>query len=470
MTWVYPVVVLALGQVSSNAASDLVKRLGSDRFAEREAAAAALETMGADALPAIRTATDSKDRELRSRAESLREKIESNELTRPSMIRLAFSDRPLDEVVSDSESKWANRLAWHPATPEPARRRHVTIRETAALPFWTAVDRLCGAGGLQYIPGSPDGPGSTIPQFRMFLAPGTALCPRSDAGPLRFEITSIRHFRQINLVPNPSPVGDTPSRGVPPPLLGQRREDFNIELRVLAEPRMLIARLGEAHVALACDEHGQSLLPGDKPSPQNCAVGAIPAQACITFGLSLKHPERAGKLIKRLGMTIDVEVVARKPDRLVIPLATARGKTFRIGKTSIQVIALGTDPSGRPALELKLAIDEEIATRLTQALRLEHPNVWGQPVHPEVTGNVIQVFDQHGRQFPWTGACQADGSWVSANLSLWPGGGPPIPEPTGRGAVPPEARETAVPTELHYFDLARAIVRAPIEFGDIPLP
>jgi hypothetical protein len=470
MLWVIPVIALTVGQVPAVDASELVKRLGSDRFGEREAAAAALETLGADALPAIRAATDSNDLELRTRAESLRAKIESNELTRSSLIRLDVTDRPLDAIVADSESRWPSRLAWHPDTPEPARRRTVTVREPAPLPFWAAIDRLCRAGGLQYIPGSPDGPGSTIPQFRLFLAPGTAYCPRSDTGPLRFELTSIRHFRQINLIPNPSSAGGLGTRGSPPPPFGHRREDFHVELRVLAEPRMLISRLGEAHVAVAIDDLGHSLLPGGKPGTQNCALGTIPAQACIMFGLSMRHPERAGKLIKRLRMSIEVEVVARKPDRLVIPLAKARGKTFRIGKTSIQVIGLGTDPSGHPSVELKIAMDEETARRLTQALHLELPNTWGEPVRPEVTGNVIQVFDQHGRQFPWTGACQADGPSVSASLSLCPEGGPTIPEPTSRGAVPLEAKETAIPTELHYFDLARAIVRAPIEFSDIPMP
>jgi hypothetical protein len=332
------------------------------------------------------------------------------------------------------------------------------------------MDRLCKAGDLHYVPGSPDGPGAAVPQFRLFLATGIAGCPRSDFGPLRFELTGIRHFRQIHLIPSPDTDGGIGSRGAPPPPFGNRREDFSVSLRVLAEPRVLISRLAEAHLALAIDDRGQTLLPGDKPGVQNCAVGAIPAQACIFFGLNLKHPERAGKLIKRLRMTIGVEVVTRKPGPLVIPLANARGKTFRLGQTSVQVVGLGTDTSGHASIELRVAIDDETARRLTQALHLEYPNVWGQPVRPEVTGNVIQVFDQHGRQFPWTGACESDGSQVSAKLSLRPEGGPPISEPTSFVTVPPEARQTAIPTELHYYDLARAIVRAPIEFTDIPLP
>jgi len=467
---VLAVLAAVLGQVPRTQPSELVRQLGSSRFAEREAATAALETMGAEALPAIRAVTDSTDLELRARAESLLAKIESSELTRASLVKLNVADCALDEVINNSESKWPNRLAWHPDVPEPVRRRPVTICEKAPLAFWAAVDRLCSAGDLHYIPGSPDGPGGGLPQFRLFLATGTATCPRSDAGPLRFELIGVRHFRQIDLIPNPDSDGGARTRGVPPPRFGQRREEFNVALRVLAEPRMLITRLGEARVALAVDDRGQSLIPGDKPHIENCALGAIPAQACINFGLHLQRPERAGKLIKRLRLSIAVEVVTRKPDPLVIPLAEARGKTFRIGPTTVQILRLGKDASNHPSVELRVRIDEEIARRLTQAVRLEYPNVWGQLVRPEITENVIQVFDQHGRQFPWTGGAELDGPWVSAKLALRPEGGPPVYEPTSRGVVPPDAGKSATPTELRFYDLARAIVPAPLEFADIPLP
>jgi hypothetical protein len=98
--------------------------------------------------------------------------------------------------------------------------------------------------------------------------------------------------------------------------------------------------------------------------------------------------------------------------------------------------------------------------------------VWGQLVRPEITDNFIQIFDQHGRQFPWSGGgdYQSSGPWVAAKLMLWPEGGPPISEPTARGAVDPKATEKSNPAELHHFELARAIVNATVEFTDILLP
>jgi hypothetical protein len=73
----------ALGLVAFLAAAgpdprveQLIRRLGSDSYAEREAAARALEGLGAAALPALRTAARGPDPEVRARAGRLVEAIE----------------------------------------------------------------------------------------------------------------------------------------------------------------------------------------------------------------------------------------------------------------------------------------------------------------------------------------------------------------------------------------------------------
>ena len=61
MTGLSMVLVLLLGQAPDRGAGELVRQLGSSRYDEREAAAAALEKMGLDALPALRDGRESKD-------------------------------------------------------------------------------------------------------------------------------------------------------------------------------------------------------------------------------------------------------------------------------------------------------------------------------------------------------------------------------------------------------------------------
>jgi hypothetical protein len=58
-------------EVSEERIAELVEKLGSDRFEERESASRELQKIGEPTLPALRNATQSKDREVRVRAEQL---------------------------------------------------------------------------------------------------------------------------------------------------------------------------------------------------------------------------------------------------------------------------------------------------------------------------------------------------------------------------------------------------------------
>ncbi len=66
-----------LGWSSDDGPAELVARLGSTRFAEREAAAESLKRLGDVALPALREARSARDPEIRIRAAKLLEEIEA---------------------------------------------------------------------------------------------------------------------------------------------------------------------------------------------------------------------------------------------------------------------------------------------------------------------------------------------------------------------------------------------------------
>ena len=104
-----------LRSASRAEAADLVNRLASARFADRNAASAELEGMGSDALPALRAVSSSTDADLRARgAIPAREdpvKRDEAGVIGPARRR---SDRHIDEILKDSENRWPNRLAWHP--------------------------------------------------------------------------------------------------------------------------------------------------------------------------------------------------------------------------------------------------------------------------------------------------------------------------------------------------------------------
>jgi hypothetical protein len=76
----------------------LVEKLGSARYAEREASKS-LENLGSKALPALRSSLKSKDPEVRARARAMINKIEGNLLLQESSVRLDFKDASLDQIV-----------------------------------------------------------------------------------------------------------------------------------------------------------------------------------------------------------------------------------------------------------------------------------------------------------------------------------------------------------------------------------
>jgi hypothetical protein len=408
-------------------------------------------------------------------AEEPPERIEvaTGELSRASRVRLDFADRPLEEVLREFGAPAPSRLAWHPDTPQAYRRHRLTIREAAPLPFWTAIDRLCRAGELKYATGSPNGRMDLgLPLFRLFLAPGSETCPRADDGPLRLEVIYLEHSRKVNLVPN-RPDEKTPP-AYAPPLFGELREEFRIDFHLLAEPRLLISRVGSPLITEAVDDRGQPLPPGDRrdvwyPPSYPGSLGS--AQGCVGCVLRLRHPERPGKVIKRLRMILPVEVVTLEPGRLVIPLADARGKTFRHGETTIDSPEVGRIPSGDRTISFKIKSDGRIPERLAIAPDGELEPSRYATARPEVTANVLQVLDERGRQFPLaTAMSPTDGSEVPARLFIDRFGRIPVGEPAGRGFVPYEEIETAVPAELHHSNLSRGVLKATFELTDIPLP
>src|SRR4051794_17626013 len=91
--------IILLGQVPATDPAALVAQLGSPRYAEREAAAGALERAGRPAIAALRAARDARDPEIRTRAAALIHRIEGALLTQPTLVTLDFEDQPLPEVV-----------------------------------------------------------------------------------------------------------------------------------------------------------------------------------------------------------------------------------------------------------------------------------------------------------------------------------------------------------------------------------
>jgi hypothetical protein len=131
----------------------LIDRLGSDVFAEREAATAGLERIGAPALNALREASRSDNPEVRNRATGILERVErSNESAARLVarrVKLTYQDVPLGAAVNDLKDKTGLKLELDPDRIANPLRRITCI--TPELPIWEALERFYQAAQLREV-------------------------------------------------------------------------------------------------------------------------------------------------------------------------------------------------------------------------------------------------------------------------------------------------------------------------------
>jgi RNA polymerase sigma factor (sigma-70 family) len=178
----------------------LIEQLGSDTFADREAASRELERVGSAALEALRKAAQSADLEIRRRAQALVNKIEkeqiSRDLLRAKQVRLQFKDTPLAKAVAELAIQSGYEIALD--DPDGKLKERTVTLDTGEVPFWRAVDLLCrtagvveaevdGAMGMPMLPGGaggvmiPGAPGGGLPAVPRPPAGGAGL-PKFPAG------------------------------------------------------------------------------------------------------------------------------------------------------------------------------------------------------------------------------------------------------------------------------------------------
>jgi hypothetical protein len=140
------------GATDKGRADELIKKLSSDKFADRERASGELEKLGLDALDALKKAVAAKDtdQETRSRAEKLLakldQKLESATLLAPTKVRLDCKDMPVPDAVKQLSQKSGYSILLQGDVRKMAERK-LTL-DTGETTFWQAFDQLCEKAGL----------------------------------------------------------------------------------------------------------------------------------------------------------------------------------------------------------------------------------------------------------------------------------------------------------------------------------
>src|SRR5262245_42791388 len=99
----------AADKASPETIAQLIEKLGSTDFTERDKATKALEALGEQAVDALKKATQGDDLETKRRAEELLKKVEAKLLTKkvlePTKVHFTFKDTPLKEAIDEVSKK-----------------------------------------------------------------------------------------------------------------------------------------------------------------------------------------------------------------------------------------------------------------------------------------------------------------------------------------------------------------------------
>ena len=464
--------LIVLGVGAAQASDDpeaLIKRLGADRFNDREEASRALEALGKSALPALKAARSAKDAEIKSRAQALITRIESKLMVRPTLVRLDFHEAPLPRVLEELSARSGVPMMLIPENSPVWKDRTVTLEAATPVSFWEMLDRLAEAAQLQYTVGAgvpPNGRGGQVQLFAR--APGTiALPPRYDSGPFRVSVQGLHLHRDLSY----GPVGMVPApaafvgNAVPPRPVPANRQptvtvQFTVDLQVVAEPRMVITQSGPLDLAEAVDDEGRSLLPpGSAEARQRQRFsgffGAFGAgMTTITASAQLLPPAKSSEIvIKRLRGSVPILVAARKEDAVTVPLAESKGKTITSGDLSVTIHDVHPDPNQGGATAVDVSITPNSTgdpTADVNQLRLEAFAFRS----PQMAQNQVEILDAQGRAYTrWTTSSMAMNG-AEARLTM---------------QFVPDA-QVGPPTQIRLYDLARTTAEAEFEFRDLRIP
>lgn len=315
---------------SAREAAQLVEKLGSDDFQEREAATKRLDELGALALDALRAACKSENPEIADRAKDLVRKIErriaSELILTPTLVELDVKDTPLDDVLAALSKQTGYEVVVGGLKPEDVAARKITVATAGKVPFWTAVQKICDAAELQVANvGGFIAPGAMPYHSRSHKRPGGKLRVAENLeiavvlesrGGAKKKPMSVHGAVLVEAFPLPKEVVPFVASGT--------------TLQVWPEPRLVWHAVTHVKSTKTVDRDGRKLLPATTTPPlsQALAYGRTPG------GKSIYSPMNQAYL------------TFKSPGSGASELAGAIHGLVRSGPEPLATIALNQKPAG----------------------------------------------------------------------------------------------------------------------------
>ncbi len=467
--------------------SELVARLGSEDFRERESAGAALERCGADALPALREGARASDPEVRQRAALILAKVQRSADSAGRLVAkkvaLNYRDAPLGTVLADLKTRTGLNLA-----PDLARiadpLRKVTC-VTGEVPVWEALEAFCTAAGLRetfspeldvpkvqtpgrrgYTPPAQipnpeavpivliDGTGPSLPGSRHTAVRVVALPPsfpghRVTLGTgettLCFDVTPApglnwQDVLTVRITKLTDDAGRAGAAGVARPEASEAPE-FNGFIAVGGGWRF-VGGFGGGRFD---PRTGMPLYPESMPNPR-----VIP--------VPLKLATQEARKIKRLeGSVVGELVLSNQPLVTVTEPEKHAGSTFEgPGQVRLTVVAVG-EPKGAAGSTLQVTLHYPPPWNVGSRRGWNPGGIWPEAPRPGNQTPVLTVFDAAGKAMNpqrnvVTPAADFDGTSMQMNLTMQ------------------FAKDAGAPAKLVLAGPRPVIVEVPFALENVPLP
>ena len=467
--------------------TELVRRLGSDRFAERVEATKALERLGPAALPALRAARDSENPKVRARVAALLETLDRgadvDRLTRPTLIKLDFRDRPLSEIVDTLNARHNLGLTFQ-FGPLPSRGDDDGLR----------FARAEGQGGRSPVaPGHARGGsgvavlGGRQPTLRGRSSPARP-APSGTVRPVDGAVPPLRRpGRYVGIDRLRAHSGSRSSACIRPS--SGTSSGRRVRAKDFPDPRLALgatgnwssgwwsspnpawwsARSGRPTFVEAVNDRNRSLLPPEDrnagpndPSNANHQLPTLNGSSGFDLSASLRLPDQAGRSIRRLRGSVPVVIVAYASDPIAIPLEGAAGKSVRNDEVTVSVLEVARDDPGGVTVEVEVAPNRPAG---------HEPNPWNQSGPPDFVTfrsdqllNRLELLDADGRELAlsWNQGHGRDPMTINRRVRLTPTILYEDQPPDAAGNVPAADGEEAGPRRAPLLWLRADVDRRPI--------
>lgn len=413
----------------------LIARLGSLKFAEREAASRALDAQGAAALPLLREACNAEDLEIRRRAEALvlriEKRLETERLLEPKRVRLVFDALPVPEAIAEIKRQTGYGIQLGGDVNKLAQRK-VTL-DTGDCPFWEALQRFCAQAGLKENPA----PAGNFQEERFSIVQNGAVMTRL----MTTHAYAGNFSRGLTLYDGPPQAvptcqcGAIRFRALRPPAnaggglhaLGQ-----GFQLEVMPEPKLPWHGIVETRIDRAVDDQGQlrtHIGVASSPPSLEAEIRWLietdfsrplhPSQISVLF---LPGDKPAARLREVKGQ---VTAQVQTPHETVLEIGNVLqsvGQTFTGGEEArIKVLEVSNPPKGVIKIRLQVEGPANAQAVWNAAGVMRANRRWNNPYGTPVPSSIWTLFDGQGRSYRRSGydvVAQPNGNGLTHEIHL----------------------------------------------------